>query len=182
MEGAAAPRRWSGWIIALHWLAVMLVAAQLALGLRMTSGQADPADKLADLPAHQTLGILILALTLVRIMLRLRPRPPHPEHSRLLRLVGASTHVALYVLLVALPVTGMLMAASAPASSPAALFGLVNWPTPPLLDAQAHSAFKSAHDYCASALMVFATLHVAAVFKHLFWDQDSVFQSMLPKF
>jgi cytochrome b561 len=179
---SGAPPRWGASTIALHWLGAALVFGQLALGLVMTNPQMDLIEKFEKYQTHKSLGFVILAVTAARLLLRRRPRPEHAGHTRVLRLIGRATHAGLYALLLALPVTGFLMASSAPAQVPTLLFGMIDIPHPLVPDKQVYEAFKAAHAICVRTLMALVALHVAAALKHLMWDRDDVFPSMLPKF
>lgn len=91
----------------LHWGLAALLAVQLALGF-VAEHAASPATSAAVLAFHARLGLLILGLMVVRLGLRLAlPVPPAEEpalHGR--GLVRRWVHGLLYLLVVALPVSG----------------------------------------------------------------------------
>jgi cytochrome b561 len=101
--------------IGLHWAVAALILFNLVmdndLGKLMrdiNSGGSPATTTLAW--AHIIVGSLVLALVAWRLVLRFtRGVPPAPEgESRMLALAGAAGHLALYVLMIALPVTGLL--------------------------------------------------------------------------
>ena len=77
---------------------------------------------------HKSFGLLLLGLALVRIALRafLHPLPAVAELPLLARLGAAATHGLLYLLLLAVPVCGWLLANSH--GKPAGFFGLFTLP------------------------------------------------------
>ena len=101
--------------IALHWTIAVLVILQVALhdgmvaafGARRGDGAATESEALlADL--HVAFGIAVFVLALLRVALRVTrgaPPPPEAEH-RALRTVARATHLALYAIILAMPVTG----------------------------------------------------------------------------
>lgn len=113
--GKSAPAGYSRLQIALHWTTVALILAQLVVNEDMRSAfrerlaGADPA-----LPAlatfHVVGGIAILVLTLLRLAIRATRGAPPPVEGipPLLQHVAAATHVALYAMLLLMPVTGAL--------------------------------------------------------------------------
>lgn len=98
--------------IVLHWAIAALVIWQLVFGEEMEALE-HPADadstELFLANSHIWVGIAILALVALRIVLRItQGAPPLEESSRITALLARATHLAFYVLLVAMPVTGLL--------------------------------------------------------------------------
>lgn len=102
--------------IALHWAVAIMIVFQLLLGEDMSSlwrkmkqGNVVPTTTAAW--AHIIVGSLVLALVLWRLTLRFaRGVPAAPQgESALLTKAGDVGHVLLYVLMIALPVTGLLV-------------------------------------------------------------------------
>ena len=101
--------------IALHWSIAVLVAVQVIAHEAMEQayaarqrGQAAPDLPLAD--AHVACGVLVFALTVARLHLRVvRGAPPPPKSERpALRLAAIVTHMLLYAIILAMPITGAL--------------------------------------------------------------------------
>ncbi|MGW9231557.1 cytochrome b [Pseudorhizobium sp. NPDC055634] len=100
----------------LHWLVVGLVFFNLLLpdgmeawnrAIRQT-GTATP-EQVASANLHAYAGILILILTLCRIILLLTMKSPAlpPEEPPIFRLAAKVVHGLLYVVVLALPFTGI---------------------------------------------------------------------------
>ncbi len=100
--------------ILLHWIVALLVLVQIlnddAIGRAFRALRRDPAavpGAIAQM--HVYIGIAVLVLVLWRLALRFTrgvPRPPADE-PRFLRLAAVATHVLLYGLLLAIPLTGL---------------------------------------------------------------------------
>ena len=110
-------RGYTAYQIGLHWLIAALVFVQLIFGESMTevieaAEEGKPVTALTGNLAsmHYYFGIAILALVAVRLVLRLKngAPPPPPETSGAIELAGRFSHCLFYVLLIAVPVTGLL--------------------------------------------------------------------------
>ncbi|MDY0874092.1 cytochrome b [Dongia rigui] len=106
---------YSGLQITLHWLIALLVLFQLIFGESMTNvvdaleenQTPDPTDQtLAS--AHYWVGIAILVLAALRIVIRLVQGAPEPVGAGLQLKAAKAIHAIFYLLLIAVPVTGLL--------------------------------------------------------------------------
>src|SRR5712664_2008591 len=90
-----------------HWVIAALILAQIALGLMAASWRLSP-TKLELFFWHKSTGMLILALVALRLLWRLaNPTPALPAGMAAWERTAARLgDVLLYVLMVALPVTG----------------------------------------------------------------------------
>ena len=161
-----------------HWTLAILLPALIGLGWYMLSVEEDPASAwLFDL--HKSLGLTAVALILLRIVWRVGHAPAElPEtvaawQAQASRLV----HTLLYLLMVLMPVTGYLGASFS--GDGVAFFGL---PTPEwaVKNDALKEQFFGAHSVIAWILVSVITVHVVAGFKHLWINQDGVFQRMWP--
>jgi len=106
---------YSGLQILLHWLIAALVLFQLIFGESMVSvvdaleeGKVpDPTDQ-ALATAHYWVGISVLVLVVLRIILRLAQGAPAPAGDGWQRVAAKLVHVIFYLLLVAVPATGLM--------------------------------------------------------------------------
>ncbi|HQQ59463.1 MAG TPA: cytochrome b/b6 domain-containing protein, partial [Thermomonas sp.] len=96
--------RWGAISQCLHWLTLVLLLLLAWIGLRMGALPNGP-DKIATYALHKSIGLCVLAIVLLRIGWRLfagSPTPltdsPHWQHR-----IAQLTHIALYVLLLAMP-------------------------------------------------------------------------------
>jgi cytochrome b561 len=171
--------RWGALSQFLHWLMAALIGVQIGLGL---AGANLPLgmSKLATLARHKSLGLTILALALIRLAWRaLNPTPALPGALQAYeRRLALATHVALYALLIALPVTGWIM--SSARGFPVSWFNLVQLPNPVTPDPALYHAMVLTHIVLASALGLILILHIAAAIRHHFVLHDEVLRRMLP--
>ena len=171
---------------ALHWLTVFLVALAWALGIfDDVLPKGGPRD--AGLFAHIFAGIAIIALLVARVIWRLADPSPPPVATEFGAWMGkwldpASriAHFALYVLLVAVPIAGIILQFARGDALP--LFGLAEIPSPWLKDrAFAHNV-KEVHEILAHALVILAAFHAAAALIHHLIFRDRTLVRMLPHF
>jgi cytochrome b561 len=173
--------RYTSVAITLHWLIAIAILCNLALGLYMTQLPLSVGPiKLKLYAYHKWAGVSIFAFVLLRVLWRLGHRPPPPpagmpawQHR-----AAATAHVLLYLLTVAVPLTGWLF--SSAKGFQTVVFGV--WPIPDLLskDLALAEILRGGHqalNYLMAALVI---LHVAAALKHHWIDRDGVLSSMLP--
>lgn len=165
--------------IAAHWLIALLVLAALPLGFYMSDLPLSP-RKLQLISWHKWIGVTVLLLLLPRLLIRLTRAVPEPVETMAAwqRAVASATHVALYALLAAVPLTGWLM--SSAKGFPVVYLGLI--PLPDLVgkDEALGKLLASAHEVLASGLMLLVALHVAAAIKHHLIDRDETLLRMVP--
>ncbi|MDE2337708.1 MAG: cytochrome b [Gammaproteobacteria bacterium] len=171
--------RWGALSQLFHWLIAALIGVQIALGLIGTELPLSM-TKLATLARHKSLGITLLALMLVRLTWRaLNPTPALPDtlkpHERVLARV---THTGLYVLVIALPLTGWIM--SSARGFPVSWFNLFQLPNLVGRNAALYHAMVRTHVLLAIALGLILVLHIAAALKHHFVLKDDTLRRMLP--
>src|ERR1700739_699620 len=93
----------------LHWSIVLLVVIQITLGIVAYNWPITD-DRLTLLHTHRSIGLTIFVLMLARIGWRfVSPPPPLPSSiTGLHRLAANGTHLALYGLLLVMPIVGWL--------------------------------------------------------------------------
>jgi cytochrome b561 len=147
----------------IHWGTMLLVIGQLALGNRIAEMQPGLAD-LWLYGLHKTLGFAVLALVLTRIAWHIASPPPPPLGPRNAAFWGArAAHWALYVLLIAIPLTGW-------AGSSATGIDVTiadRWIVPPLVTASAEgeALWFRLHDILTKALFGLVLLHMLGALK-----------------
>jgi cytochrome b561 len=171
--------RWGALSQLLHWLIAALIGVQITLGL---IGAALPLSmtKLATLARHKSLGITLLALMLVRLAWRaLNPAPALPDTLQPYeRVLARITHTGLYVLVIALPLTGWIM--SSARGFPVSWFDVFQLPNLVRRNAALYHAMVRLHVLLAIALGLILVLHIAAAIKHHFVLKDDTLRRMLP--
>ncbi len=182
-----APPRYSAVAILLHWAIALLVLALVGLGLYMTSLPPGSAAQFSLYQWHKSLGITVLLLTLARIAWRLsHPVPALPATLKPWeRLAARGTHVGLYALMLAIPLTGWALVSASPWNLPTILYGVIPWPHLPVLStledkAGAEAVLEQVHGLLAWSAVALVALHVAAALKHHFILKDDVLARMLP--
>jgi cytochrome b561 len=101
--------------------------------------------------------------------------------------VSKLTHVAFYVLMIGLPLSGWALVSSAPPpyNFPIMWFGLFAWPSLPVLSEienkkEVAEAFAEFHETLAWVTIFLLALHIGAALKHHMIDKDDVLARMLP--
>ncbi len=165
---------------ALHWLTVALVVLAWALG---TFDDALPkgAARATGLFVHISAGVAILAVLVVRLLWRLADPPPPPEPTVLgvwLDWAGRLAHYALYALLIAAPIAGIVLQFARGDGLP--LFGLSEIPSPWIADRAFARSVKEVHEVLANGLVILAGFHAVAALVHHWILRDRTLVRMLP--
>src|SRR5262245_54153318 len=107
----------------LHWLMAVGILAMLFIGVGMVSTVMPTYLTLVSI--HKPLGIAILVLALLRLAVRLRYGAPAlpADLPEPMKLAAYLSHVALYGLMIAMPLIGWAMLSAA--EYPIVLFGSV---------------------------------------------------------
>jgi len=163
--------------VALHWLVAVLVVAQFAFGWWMQEIPKYPTGLRAEaFNLHKSVGLLLLALMLLRLGWRAgHPPPALPAMPRWQSNAARATHIGLYVLLVAMPLTGYL--GSAFSGYPVRLFGWV-LPAWAARDDAVKAWMSSAHLAVSWSLLAVFVVHVAGAVKHAAIDRDGLMRRM----
>jgi cytochrome b561 len=94
------------------------------------------------------------------------------------------THVGFYVLMIGIPLGGWVIVSTAPYSIATHWWGLFEWPLLPLGDLPFRKALnvaaKSGHGAAAWGVVALLVLHIGAVLKHMFVNDDDVASRMIP--
>ncbi len=170
---------YSGAQKALHWAVAALVLAMVPIGIAMTT-IGDGALKNNLYEVHKSLGVITLALVAVRLALRWRrgTPPPVPGLPAWQRAAAHLSHIALYGLLVAAPLTGWLgVSACCP---PVNLFWAVPVTLPVGGGFEVAKPILAIHDVLTLALAGVVALHVAAALHHHLGRRDETLRRMLP--
>jgi cytochrome b561 len=139
---------------ALHWIIVFGIIAQWLLA---------EAEASSALALHQSIGMSVLALALVRVTWQLlNPTPALPPDTKPYEAVLArAVHVAFYLLLFAIPISGWALASVE--DEPLRFF---NWFDVPRLVLASEETMEDVHEMLFNILVALAMLHVLGAVKH----------------
>lgn len=176
---ASALIRYTATAIALHWLTALLVIVTFPLGLYVHSLALSP-FKLQLLSYHKWIGVTIFLLTVARLAWRAgHAPPPLPETIPLWQQRAAhGLHLLLYLLLLAIPVSGWLM--SSAKGVPVVYLGLVQLPDLVGKDKALGDTLQEIHEALNFGMLALLGMHIAAALKHHFLDKDTTLLRMLP--
>lgn len=190
--------RYTKTAVVLHWLIAIFLVVMFILGWFMADlpkeGAKQSAYDLLDLGIytwqlaeevtprtfyfnlHKSLGITIFALIVIRILWRITHKPPAflNSYKAVERKVATGTHHLLYLLMVAVPLTGLLMGLYSK-------YG-VKWFGLDLIKSLDNKAmrefFEGAHELIGIILLVLVALHVVGALKHKYIDNDETLKRM----
>lgn len=164
--------------IALHWTIALLILVAFPLGVYMHELPLSP-RKLQLYSYHKWIGISVLLFAAGRLLWRIGHRPPAPLPGPRWQVAAAhAVHHTLYLLIVAVPVSGWLM--SSALGFPVVWFGVL--PLPDLVgkDKELGEALRAVHQVLNFTLLALVAIHVGAALKHHFFDRDATLVRMLP--
>jgi cytochrome b561 len=184
--------------IILHWLIALGIFAMFALGWYMTDLPKEAPKQMAyDLfdwgiytwqlgeevsprsfyfNLHKSIGITILALVIIRILWRITHRPPAllTSYKTWERKLSTAAHHTLYLLMFALPASGLIMAMSGK-------YG-VKWFGLDFIAGSENKAlrdfFEGAHEAIGILILVAIAIHIAGALKHKLIDKDTTMERM----
>jgi cytochrome b561 len=165
----------------IHWLMALLIF--IALGLGVWSTQLSRGDLRSEvLFAHKSIGVTVLALLVLRVVFRVVLGAPaySAPLGRAVHAAAGAAHLALYALMIALPVSGYVL--SNAGKHEVSWFGLFTLPNFVPEDKGLAEAAEQAHYLLAWAIGVFLALHVIAVVWHARVKRDEVLTRMWPRF
>ncbi len=170
----------------LHWSVAAIILFMLGLGVWMTYFVSDMLAQYALVQTHKSWGFVVFCLALVRVAWRLANRAPEmpAEMGAAERMLAHLGHVALYVFMIAMPITGWLMASASELQElyniKNMVFGLFEMPDPFAPGSKAlEQAFRLAHFWLAVGLGVTLLGHAAAALRHHFLLKDNVLRRMI---
>lgn len=170
---------------ALHWLTAIAVIAAFTLGPehfgRALRQGLDPATRW-DIVTHESLGMLVAALTVLRLLwLLVRPAAPRFDMPGWMQLASKATIGLMWLLLLTVPATALLALGSE--GHPLTLLGgirvnemplIANSPLADLAD------WGEVHGLLSDALLWLSGLHAVAALVHHVLLKDGVLRAMLP--
>ncbi len=170
------PQRYGAIAQFLHWSTAVFVVLAWVLGQTV-----DDLPKAVGLFSHISAGLAVLAIVIVRLMWRLIDAPPKAEPTPFgvwLDRAGRLAHLALYALLIVVPVVGIVTQFGR--GQPLPLFGLTEIASPWVADRAFARSVKEVHETLSNLLLIIAGVHAAAALAHHWLFGDRTLKRMLP--
>lgn len=173
--------RYTTTAIVLHWLIAVLLLGQFVFGLTLEDIPRGTPERGLYVNLHKSSGIVLGLLIVLRLAWRLFHAPPPLPASMPAwqRTASRLTHVALYICMLAMPLSGYL--ASNFSKHGVKFFNLVRLPPWGPDDKALYSLFNQTHQITALLLALLVGLHLLAVAKHMLVDRDGLLSRMWPR-
>jgi cytochrome b561 len=180
MNWKNATSRYGSLSIGIHWLMVLLfVAVYGTVELHELFEKGSDLRKVL-MTWHFMLGMLVFVLIWLRLAARLSGPTPAilPEPPGLQQLSSKLLHLALYALMIVMPLIGWLMLSAA--GNPIPFFGLE---LPALIGENKNLAeqFKELHEIVGTTGYFLIGLHTVAALYHHYIKHDNTLTRMLPE-
>lgn len=171
--------RYTATAMTLHWLIALLIFIAFPVGLIMSEMAFSPFT-LKLFSWHKWVGVTVFALALIRLTWRLtHPVPQLPiDMVSWEKILAHAVHIALYILLFAIPLSGWLM--SSAKGFQTVYLGL--FPIPDLIakNPALGEKLEQAHALLNWLLLSLVVLHILGALKHYFIDRNDILARMLP--
>lgn len=163
----------------LHWAMALVILTAWAVAIVMGDMPRGP-DKVQMILFHKSLGVTVIALLLLRIVWRAASPPPAPsvQGGPWLHRAAAAGHLALYALMLAVPVVGVALSQAEGRAVTA--WGLVTLPTLLGENKELAHTLEELHEVLGNGILALAGLHAAAALVHQYVLKDGVLSRMLP--
>ena len=161
----------------LHWLMAVMIIGLFVLGVYMHELPLSP-QKLELYSWHKWAGVTVFLLVWLRLAWRVTHPAPAlpPSMSSLMQLAAHAGHMALYGLMIVIPLSGWLMSSAKGVQT--VWFGVL--PIPDLLgrDKELGNLLKEVHEALNWLLMLTRAGHVGAALWHHFVLKDDTLRRM----
>jgi cytochrome b561 len=187
VDGSNPAQRYGHVAMLLHWSIAILVLSDFGLALYFNHTGDESAGKIAY-QWHMSIGMCVLVLAMLRIAWRLTRKYPAlpPGMSVPMRIAARTSHVLLYVFILAVPLTGWGIMSLR--KQTAGMLDLFEWPGIPYIQSgtthaqrvEYHHFAMTAHSMLAYAGIGLVGVHLAASLYHHYHRRDDVLRRMLP--
>ncbi|OGT43935.1 MAG: hypothetical protein A3F13_00635 [Gammaproteobacteria bacterium RIFCSPHIGHO2_12_FULL_40_19] len=162
----------------LHWLIAVLVLIMLIAGVSFNYLPKGPFFSLLMF-IHKSTGVTILGLMIFRLLWHwTNPLPRFPlSMPQWQKYAARSVHFLFYLLLIAMPITGIVMTLAAGYHVPFWGIANIHWDAIPKYKALSE-LMANWHLYLAWTIAIFIVLHTLAALKHHVIDKDNVLKRM----
>lgn len=174
----------------IHWVMAFMILAMLIFGTIM-AGTNDLIAKFEMVQTHKSMGFTVFTLAIIRVLWRWMSlaTPQLPDTMPRWQVAAShASHHLLYILIIAIPLSGWLMVTSSPLNDADAypmqvknmVWGLFEMPDLFATGSEALSkTFSWAHWGLTRLLMLILAVHVLAALKHQFVDRDGLLMRMI---
>jgi cytochrome b561 len=163
----------------MHWLTAALMLLVFVLAFSIDLATSRPAHT-AVLQLHRSIGLTVWVVTLARLAWRHFAKYPNwpSDMSQAMRVAAMASEYALYALLLAQPILGLLQTNAH--GDHVNLFFIGQLPA--LIDKNGPLAQQllTVHKAVGFSLLGLIALHVSAALFHHFWRRDDTLTAMLP--
>ncbi|MFC4764107.1 cytochrome b [Dyella koreensis] len=171
-------RQWGSVAKFFHWIMALLILGNGIFGLLMDMA-GNPMQKINWLALHKSIGLTVLALFLLRLLWRFGDKRPREEPApRWQQMAAHTTHAALYLLIVALPLSGWWF--NSVAGKPLQFFKQFNLPALVEANPDHQGLSHEVHEYLFWFLVLVLVAHIGGALKHHLFDRDNTLLRMLP--
>lgn len=180
LQGAVPALRYVASARWLHWVTAALMAVVIVAGIWIKYFEpADEPFKMRLYNLHESFGVVVFGLALVRLVNRWRhPPPPLPPGTPgIIHFAAGATHVALYALLLLMPVIGFL--ATNAWGFPLTVFGVLPMPVPLGKNEELAKLLSLLHLSGAIAMVMLIGGHLIGVVYHTFVRRDGLLRRMM---
>src|SRR5512146_1812253 len=162
-----------------HWISALLIIFLIAYGWWMTH-EVERAGRFAAYEFHSLIGYYAFVLVALRLAWRaFNPAPALPADTLGWERVAAhASHAVLYVLTVALSLTGWIMAGVGRRTIEAKVFGLPVPLASRTPDRALHDLLEDTHRVMAYVLLALVVVHVLAALRHHIFKKNDVLRRM----
>ena len=166
----------------LHWVMAIIFITAWVIGFysgNFLSYEVDGSFKGSVITLHKNIATTIIFLVIIRIFWRYtHPVPELPSTmSPIMKKMAHFGHLALYLVLLALPITGCLWSWSV--GYPAPVLYMFDLPALIGKNPEITAIVKPLHIWISWAAGLLLIGHILAALKHHFIDKDSVLLSMI---
>lgn len=164
----------------IHWITAILVVMQVYIGFTFSNLPRGSEERAFVFGWHKTWGALILILALTRLAVRLlNPPPPYPsDYPKWKRFLAVWNHRLFYVLLIALPLTGLAAVSGRAEDGWVPLQLGLRLPAIPGIPAD--NEIGDVHELLVWTTLALVVLHVSAALYNQFVDRGPVAGRMWP--
>lgn len=149
----------------MHWLMAITLISLLVVGYHMTTLEDGP-YKILVYELHKAFGALVLFFLLLRVIIMRLTQAPPPLSSGLQLRLSQLINLAFYLLMLAMPLSGILMTQSN--GQGISFFGLFELPTLVTESVALADTAHTSHEFIAYLFWLLLSIHIMSALYHHF--------------